>query len=81
MDNRRYWKESAYYTKRFLSVLNMCAKDHKVINYTGSREKVHFQVNGKTVTYNVSLKSYRFVWKLLKKAFDDNVTYKFDISL
>ena len=77
----KYWKDSAYYTKRFYSILNVCKKDHKVINYKGSREKVHFEVDGKTVTYNVSIKYYYLVQKLLKKAFSDNVTYKFDISL
>lgn len=78
----KYWKDSAYYTKRFYSMLNVCKKkDHKVINYTGSREKVHFEVDGKTLTFNVSIPTYNLVLKLLHKAFSDNVTYKFDISL
>ena len=81
MTKIRNWRESDYYTKRFYSALNMCAKDHKVVNYTGSREKVHFMVNGKTLTYNVSIKSYNLVCKLMGKAYDDNIDYKFCISI
>lgn len=78
---KKHWKNSAYYTKRFYSMLDVCRKDHKSINYTGSREKVYFDVNGKTLTYNVSLKSYHLVCKLMKKAYDDNVDYKFSIAI
>lgn len=77
----KYWKDSAYYTKRFFSILNVCKKDHKVINYVESRTKVHFEVDGKTLTFNVSVTTHNLVLKLLQKAFSDNVTYKFDISL
>lgn len=75
------WKDSSYYTKRFYSILDVCRKDHKVVNYTGSRAKVYFHVGDKTLTYNVSLKSYYLVQKLMKKAFDDNVDYKFSIAI
>lgn len=81
MTQMKNWKESPYYVKRFYSMLDVCRKDHKVINYTGTRMKVHFDVNGKTLTYNVSLKSYFLVWKLVKKAYSDNVDYKFNISV
>lgn len=77
----KYWKDSAYYTKRFFSILNVCKKDHKVINYVESRTNVHFEVDGKTLTFNVSIPTYNLVLKLLHKAFSDNITYKFDISL
>lgn len=77
----KYWKDSAYYNKRFFSILNVCKKDHKVINYVESRTNVHFEVDDKTLTFKVSIPTYNLVLKLLKKAFSDNVTYKFDISL
>ena len=78
---KTYWKNSPYYTKRFYSMLDVCRKDHKSINYTGTRMKVYFDVDGKTLTYNVSLKSYYLVWKLVRKAYSDNVDYKFSISV
>lgn len=77
----KYWKDSAYYNKRFFSILNVCERDHKVVNYLGSRTKVHFEVDGKTLTFKVSIPTYNLVLKLLKKAFSDNVSYGFDISL
>ena len=78
---KTYWRKSAYYTKRFYSILDVCRKDHKAINYKGSRVEVYFVVDLKTYRYNVSLKSYYLVQKLLKKAYSDNIDYRFNIAI
>lgn len=80
MTQMKHWKESPYYVKRFFSILNVCKKD-AATSYRGTREKVYFQVDGKTLTYNVSIPAFNLVCKLMKKAYNDNVDYNFSIAI
>lgn len=71
----RNWKDVPYYTKRFYSALNLCAKDHSVMDYQNTRYRVIFVVNGTPVTYKVTERVKFAVQHLLEKAYNENVSY------
>lgn len=80
-NNVRLWKDVSYYTKRFFSAFNLCAKDHSATDYQNSRYKVVFIVNGTPVTYKVTEHVKFAVQRLLEKAYYDNVSYDSNIKV